>query len=225
MKFLNKLKFPTIFFICGISFFDIGIKTKIYAYQAGPVSVAVTKVTDRSGAPWWKERFEEKFKTILSTELSSAGHFLVIERDSEALADIRNESLISGDGGEDPYIQMAKPKYIIRAYLSDYEDNYVSFDLKVINTKTSAIAYSRSIEGTIWNEIKAENTSINTNNFKYREQQVTIKKTVPTRAIRSAITEIAEYLDCVLYLKDECIGEYEAKEERRKRSNDALEMF
>ena len=112
MKLLNKLKFSTIFFICGISFFDIGIRTKVYAYQAGPVSVAVTKVTDRSGAPWWKERFEEKLKTILSTELSSAGHFLVIERDSEALADIRNESLITGEGGEDPYIQMAKPKYL-----------------------------------------------------------------------------------------------------------------
>ena len=64
MKLLNKLKFPTIFFICGISFFDIGIRTKIYAYLAVPVSVAVTKVTDRSGAPWWKERFEEKLKTI-----------------------------------------------------------------------------------------------------------------------------------------------------------------
>ena len=225
MWLFKKSKFSTIFLIFGISFGEIYYNNSIFAYQSQPVSVAVTKVTDRSGAPGWKERFEEKLKTILSTELSSAGHFLVIERDSEALADIRNESLISGDGGEDPYIQMAKPKYIIRAYLSDYEDNYVSFDLKVISTKTSAIAYSRSIEGTISNEIKAENTSINTNNFKYREQQVTIKKTVPTRAIRSAITEIAEYLDCVLYLKDECIGEYEAKEERRKKSNDALEMF
>ena len=225
MKLLKKLKLPAIYFICGISFIDIGIRNKTYAYPAGPVSVAVTKVTDRSGAPWWKERFEDKLKTILSTELSSAGHFLVIERDNEALADIRNESLITGDGGEDPYIQLAKPKYIIRAYLSDYEDNYVSFDLKVISTKTSAIAYSRSIEGIISNEIKTEKTSINSNNFRYSEQKVVTKKTVPTRAIRAAITEIAEYLDCVLYLKDECIGEYEAKEERRKRSNDALDMF
>ena len=53
MKLVKKLKFPAIFLICGMSFFDIGSKTKIYAYPAGPVSVAVTKVTDRSGAPWW----------------------------------------------------------------------------------------------------------------------------------------------------------------------------
>ena len=225
MKLLKKFKFPAIFIIYGMSFIDIGIRNKTYAYPAQPVSVAVTKVTDRSGAPWWKERFEDKLKTILSTELSNAGHFLVIERDNEALDDIKNESLITGDGDEDPYIKLVKPKYIIRAYLSDYEDNYVSFDLKVISTKTSAIAYSRSIEGTISNEIKKEKTFINSNNFKYNEQKVVTKKTVPTRAIRAAITEIAEYLDCVLYLKDECISEYEAKEERRKRSNDALDMF
>jgi len=225
MNFINKFKISVPFIICVLAICEIGNKNFVYAYTSRPVSVAVTKVTDRSGAPWWKERFEEKLKTILSTELSSAGHFLVIERDNNALADIRNESLITGDGDNDPYIQFAKPKYIIRAYLSDYEDNYVSFDLKVINTKTSVIAYSRSIEGKVSNKIKTEKTSINANNFKYREQQVTIKKTVPTRAIRAAITEIAEYLDCVLYLKDECIGEYEAKEERRKRSNDALEMF
>ena len=49
---------------------------------------------------------------------------------------------------------------------------------------------------------------------------------MPSRAIRAAINEIAGYLDCVLYLKDECIAEYEAKEERRKRrSNDALDFF
>ena len=222
---LKRLLIYSFFLVSASSFEYFGGNNLLFAYSSEPISVAVTKVTDRSGAPWWKERFEEKLKTILSTELSSAGHFLVIERDNEALADIRNESLITGESDADPYLQMAKPKYIIRAYLSDYEDNYVSFDLKVINVKTSAIAYSRSIEGTISNQIKNKSTSINTKNIKYREQTQIIKKTVPTRAIRAAITEIAEYLDCVLYLKDECLDEYQAKEERRKRSNDSLDMF
>ena len=221
----KRLLISSFFLVSASNFEYFGENNPLFAYPSRPVSVAVTKVTDRSGAPWWKERFEEKLKTILSTELSSAGHFLVIERDNEALADIRNESLITGESDVDPYIQMAKPKYIIRAYLSDYEDNYVSFDLKVINVKTSAIAYSRSIEGTISNQIKNKSTSINTNNFRYREQSQSINKTVPSRAIRAAITEIAEYLDCVLYLKDECLDEYQAKEERRKRSNDSLDMF
>ena len=66
---------------------------------------------------------------------------------------------------------------------------------------------------------------INKNNFTYKEEVEIVKKTVPSRAIRAAINEIAGYLDCVLYLKDECIAEYEAKEERRKRSTDALDFF
>ena len=222
---LKKLLISSFFLVSATNFEYFGGNNRLLAYPSEPISVAVTKVTDRSGAPWWKERFEEKLKTILSTELSSAGHFLVIERDNEALADIRNESLITGASDNDPYLQMAKPKYIIRAYLSDYEDNYVSFDLKVINVKTSAIAYSRSIEGTISNQIKKQSTSINTNNFRYKEQSQSIQRTVPSRAIRAAINEIAEYLDCVLYLKDECLEEYQAKEERRKRSNDSLDMF
>ena len=221
---LKKLLISS-FFLVSTSSFEYFAGNNLFAYPSEPISVAVTKVTDRSGAPWWKERFEEKLKTILSTELSSAGHFLVIERDSEALADLRNESLLTGESNADPYLQMARPKYIIRAYLSDYEDNYVSFDLKVINVKTSGIAYSRSIEGTISNQIKKKSTSINTNNYRYKEQSQIIQKTVPSRAIRAAINEIAEYLDCVLYLKDECIDEYQAKEERRKRSNDSLDMF
>ena len=28
--------------------------------------------------------------------------------------------------------------------------------------------------------------------------------------------EISEYLDCVLYLKNSCISEYDAKEQRRR---------
>ena len=122
-------------------------------------------------------------------------------------------------------IGLVKPKYIIRAVLSDYKDNYVSFDLKVINIKTAAIAHSRSIEGMVSNKSQKQSIKINKNNFSFEEEVETFQKTVPSRAIRSAINEIAGYLDCVLYLKDECLAEYEAKEERRKRSNDSLDFF
>ena len=190
-----------------------------------PITVAVTKVLDRSNAPWFRKSFEDKFKTILSTELASAGHFIVIERDPEALKELRSESSLFEAMGDFKEIELVKPKYIIRAVLSDYEDNYVSFDLKVINVKTAAIAYSRSIEGKVSNVLKKQSIKINNNSYTYKEEVEVLKKTVPSRAIRAAINEIAGYLDCVLYLKDDCIAEYEAKEERRKRSNDVLDFF
>ena len=224
MRKLSTLKnIFIIFAISGLSIFSL-IKRSLYAIPE-PITVAVTKVLDRSNAPWFRKSFEDKFKTILSTELASAGHFIVIERDPEALKELRAESNLF-EGVEDiKEFELVKPKYIIRAVLSDYEDNYVSFDLKVINVKTAAIAYSRSIEGKILNVSKKESIKIKKNNFSFEENVETVKKTVPSRAIRSAINEIAGYLDCVLYLKDYCIAEYEAKEERRKKSNDALDFF
>ena len=104
-----------------------------------PITVAVTKVLDRSNAPWFRKNFEDKFKTILSTELASAGHFIVIERDPEALKELREESSLFESSDDLKKIELVKPKYIIRAVLSDYEDNYVSFDLKVIIVEIVAI--------------------------------------------------------------------------------------
>ena len=40
------------------------------------------------------------------------------------------------------------------------------------------------------------------------------------------MVEVAQYLDCVLYLKDECVDEYAAKDEARKEATkDSLDMF
>jgi hypothetical protein len=40
------------------------------------------------------------------------------------------------------------------------------------------------------------------------------------------MVEISEYLDCVLYQKDECVDEYQAKDDARKESTkDSLDMF
>ena len=224
MKKLSILKnLFIIFATSGLTTFDF-INRPLLAIPE-PITVAVTKVLDRSNAPWFRKSFEDKFKTILSTELASAGHFIVIERDPEALKELRSESSLFEAMGDFKEIELVKPKYIIRAVLSDYEDNYVSFDLKVINVKTAAIAYSRSIEGKVSNVLKKQSIKINNNSFSYKEEVEVFKKTVPSRAIRAAINEIAGYLDCVLYLKDDCIAEYQAKEERRKRSNDTLDFF
>ena len=46
------------------------------------------------------------------------------------------------------------------------------------------------------------------------------------RAVRAAMIEVSQYLDCVLYLKDECVAEYKAKDEKRKESTKGtLDMF
>ena len=150
-----------------------------------PITVAVTKVLDRSNAPWFRKSFEDKFKTILSTELASAGHFIVIERDPEALKELREESSLFTGEDEFKEIELVKPKYIIRAVLSDYQNNYVSFDLKVINVKTAAIAYSRSIEGKVSNVSQNQSIKINKNNFTYKEEVEIVKKNCTLKSYKS----------------------------------------
>ncbi len=217
-----------------------------------PITVAVTKVKDRSGAPWWRPSFEEALKEILSTELSSAGHFIVLERDEEALEDIQKEQTMSWGwwpfGGEKGN-KLNQAQYIIRASLSDYaevsdeggqqsvgfggfavgggkstKEFYVSFDLKVINTKTGTIAYSRSIEGKAKNVTKSNAFSGNVRGFSFGESKQKSTRTPTKKAVRDAMIETASYLDCVLYLKDECIAEFKAKDAKRK-SNSSLDMF
>ena len=105
------------------------------------------------------------------------------------------------------------------------KEYYVSFDLKVINVKTGAIAYSRSIEGSAKEESESSAMSGNVKGISMGQSETKTTKLPVTRAVRAAMVETAEYLDCVLYIKDECIAEYEAKDEKRKQSNDSLDMF
>ena len=105
------------------------------------------------------------------------------------------------------------------------KEYYVSFDLKVVNVKTSAIAYSRSIEGSAKAESKGSSFSGTIRGVSLGESKSKTTNVPVTRAVRAAMVESAEYLNCVLYLKDECVQEYEAKDEKRKRSNDSLDMF
>ena len=89
-KFSSLKNLFIIFATSGLTIFGI-FNRPLYSIPE-PITVAVTKVLDRSNAPWFKKSFEDKFKTILSTELASAGHFIVVERDQEALKELRAES-------------------------------------------------------------------------------------------------------------------------------------
>jgi len=250
MSKFNKLK--------GVSFFSSAVALTVsqsllhnpVRALPEPITVAVIKVKDNSNAPWFKPSYEDKLRTILSTELASAGHFTVLERDASTLKELKNEVKNFGWFKDEDQKALTRAKYYISASLSDFtqvsdegssggigfkgfkvgsskskKEFYVSFDLKVINVKTGAIAYSRSIEGSAKEESKGTAVSGTVSGVSMGQSKQKTTKLPVTRAVRAAMVETAEYLDCVLYLQDECIAEYEAKDERRKQSNDSLDMF
>jgi len=194
---------------------------------------------------FWKPSFEIKLAEVLTNELANTGHFTVVERNN--LYEVFEEQAISG-------IQknLTKAKYIVIASLSDYipntagsrsnsdgrilifragndrtqVDTYVAVDVRVINTSTGAITLSRTIEGTTSSVAKADRSGLALGLIDTTSEKQSYETTSATRALRAALIKVVDYLDCHLYLKDECISEFEAEDERRKNSTEGtLNLF
>ena len=218
-----------------------------------PITVAVKKVRDNAGASWWRKSYEDKLATMLSTELTNSGHFTVLAREDDALQAIQEEMNMAGINKNTAVKKnnINQARYIIVASLSDFNEQsssskggginimgfgggkktktveyYVSFDLKVIDTSTTTIAFSRTIEGVAKAETKSNSGTGSFMGVTIRGGEEKETKAPVSRAVRAAMVEVSEYLDCVLYLKDECVDEYAAKDASRKESTkDSLDMF
>ena len=218
-----------------------------------PITIAVRKVKDQANASWWKPSYEEKLADMLSTELTNSGHFTVLERDNAAMDELRKEMGLQGVNKKTAPKKnnLTGAKYIIVASLTDFQESgtkgggnsigfggfgfgkkketkefYVSFDLKVINTSTGAIAFSRTIEGSAKEEKSGSAFSGSYGGVSVGQNNESETKLPVGRAVRAAMVESSQYLDCMLYKKDECVAEYKAKDEKRKESTKGtLDMF
>jgi len=218
-----------------------------------PITIAVRKVKDQANAGWWKPSYEEKLADMLSTELTNSGHFTVLERDNTAMAELQKELNLAGvnKNTAPKKNNLTGAKYIVIASLTDFHESgskgggnsfgfggfgfgkkketkefYVSFDLKVVNTSTGTIAYSRSIEGSAKEEKSGSAFSGSIGGASMGKSEESQTNLPVGRAVRAAMVESAQYLNCVLYLKDECVSEYKAKDEKRKESTKGtLDMF
>jgi len=218
-----------------------------------PVVIAVRKVKDRASAEWFRPSYEQKLADIMATELSNSGNFIVVGRQDEDLAELQAELNMSGINKKTAVKKdnLTQANYIVIATLSDFNEAgskgggggfgfggfslggkkqtkefYVAFDVKVFNTSTGTIAYSRSIEGRAKEEKKGRAFSGSYGGFSANRAEESEIKLPVTRALRAAMIETAQYLDCILYRKDECVAEYEAKDEKRKESTkDTLDLL
>lgn len=218
-----------------------------------PITVAVRKVKDQANASWWKPSYEEKLADMLSTELTNSGHFTVLERDNAAMKELQKELNMAGVNKKTAVKKnnITGAKYVIIASLTDFQEAgskgggnnigfggfgfgkkketkefYVSFDLKVINTSTAAVAYSRTIEGSAKEEKSGSAFSGGYGGLSIGKSEESETRLPVGRAIRAAMVESAQYLNCVLYRKDECVAEYKAKDEKRKESTKGtLDLF
>ncbi len=92
------------------------------------------------------------------------------------------------------------------------ESAYISIDLRVVDSTTGKVAFSRAIEandsgGGLSGGLRLGMFSGNLGGFEKK----------PTgKAVRACVIEIVEYLECVMVNKGDCMSAYDAKEQRRK---------
>ena len=214
-----------------------------HAQFGRPVTIAVRKVKDRANAAWYRPAYEEKLADIMATELANSGNFTVVGRQDEDLAELQAEMNMQGINKNTAVKKnnLTQARYVVIATLSDFRESgssgggggigyggfsiggkkqvkefYVAFDVKVYDTSTASIAYVRTIEGTARAEKKGKAFSGGFGGFTASKSEETEVKLPVTRALRAAMIETSEYLNCGLYLKDECMDVYDAKDEKRK---------
>lgn len=211
---------------------------------------------DNNMIGFWKPAYEIRLAEILATELANTGNFTVVER--ENLYEVLGEQGLQGVNPKTAVKKnnLSQANYIIIASLSDYipntagqrqnqagrvafitfandreqVDTYIAFDLRVIDTSSGTVAYSRTVEGVSSSVKKSDTIGLNFNAFfgagGGSGTTVSEEATPATRAIRAAMVNMVEYIDCHLYLKNECISEFKAADLKRKESTKgALNLF
>lgn len=217
------------------------------AREAPTLTVAVIDFTNNSDSvAWWHGGVGSQLADVLSNELSATGDFKVIERQKIA-AVLAEQDLASSyrmRPGSSPHTgNVTGAQYLITGSVASYTEDtsntggglsfagfhvgggqakaYVAIDLRVIDAETSEVVFSRTVEG--HSTDKAIRLSGYTRgvggDFGHKQ------KTPASKAVRAALIEATDYLDCAMVKRDGCEARFEQKEQKRRQGDkDALDL-
>jgi len=212
------------------------------AAQSGRPTIAVSEFTNQtSTANWWSGDVGSQLSDALSNELSSSGDFNVVER--QKLGAVIGEQDLASSGrvrqGSGPSTgNITGARYLVTGTVTAYSEDtsntggglsfhgmsfgggksqaYVAIDLRVIDSETSEVVYSRTVEG------NTTNTQVGIGGYLRDGLGGTFsqKKNTPAgKAVRGALVEASDYLDCVMVKRDSCMASFNQKEQRRRDSD------
>jgi curli biogenesis system outer membrane secretion channel CsgG len=200
-------------------------------------SLGVAEFTNDTTASWWYSDVGRDLSGMLTNELAGTGKFKVVERsklekvlDEQDLADSGRISKSSGA----KIGKLTGAKYLVFATVSAFDTNskgtggglsfkgisvggkkeeaYMAIDLRVVDTTTGEIEYSRTIEG----RASSYGVSGGLSRGGFSGGLSKYENTPTGKAIRGAITHITDYLTCVMVDQDGCEAEYAAAEKSRR---------
>lgn len=196
--------------------------------------IGVLKFQDETGAMFLQGGVGRALTTMLTNELSARPSLTIVER--QKLRAVLEEQNLSASGmvSAATSVEIGKltgARYLITGTITAFENQvetktrrgflgygsgvesishggYLAVDLRVIDTTTGEIRYSRTIEGRTPPD---ENKNIQTE----RALVGAVDTGPDSRAVRAAVIEIVDYLECAMVKRDTCIAEFESKEKAR----------
>ena len=204
------------------------------AEGAKPV-LAVMKFQDETGAMPFQGGIGRVVTNMLASELAARDAFTVVER--RKLRAVLEEQDLAESGllkpGEGAKIgQLTGARYLVMGTITAFQPDtetkvsggmfrrarveqtnhgsYLALDLRVVDTSTGEVSYARTIEGHTQGQETTVDLMAPDAGFK------AIDNEADAQAVRGAVLEIIDYLECVMVRRDACVAAFEAKETERR---------
>lgn len=204
-----------------------------------PVMGVAEFTNEVTGMHWWNPDVGWELSGMLTNELAATGAFSLVERSK--LESVLREQDLGASGrvakGTGAKIgQLTGAQYLVMGTVTAFEEgtkgtgggigfkgirvggkkgeSYVAVDLRVVNTTKGTIDFVRTVEA----RAKSKGFKVSGYRSGLSGSLAQHEKTPTGKVIRAVVAEIAGYLDCAMVKQDSCMGEYDAKEARRKES-------
>lgn len=207
--------------------------------------LGVAEFKNESGAGWWGGGVGWDLSGMLANELASTGAFRVVERAN--LESVLNEQDLGASGRvrADTAARIGEltgAGYIVLGTVTSYSENtrstgggisfrgigvggrrtesYLAVDLRVVNVNNGEIEYVRTIEG------RSTGGGLNLSAYRggFGGNLSNFENTPAGEAIRAALMEITDYLECSMVIQSRsCLAKYQEREDtRRERTRSKL---
>lgn len=225
--------------LLGLSLAMITLAPSVAVAADKPV-MGVIEFKNESGAGWWRGGVGWELASMLSNELAATNAFRVVER-SKLEAVLSEQNLAASGrvaGGTGAKIgKLTGAEYLVAGTVTAYEENtkgtgggisfggvslggksseaYLAVDIRVINATTGEVDFVRTVEG----RSKGGGVSIGLYRGGFGGSLSQENKTPAGKAIRAALVEVTDYLECAMVKRNSCMNDYDAKEAKRRDSS------
>ena len=209
-------------------------------------SLGVAEFTNDTSASWWSSDVARDLSGMLTNELAGTGKFKVVERtklekvlDEQDLADSGRINKKTGA----KIGKLTGAQYLVFATVSAFdthtagtggglsfrgisvggkkEDAYIAVDLRLVDTTTGEVEFTRTIEA----RASSGGLAVGVYRGGFGGNLSKYQNTPTGKAIRAMIMEISDYLGCVMVDKDGCESEFQQKENsRREKTKKAIKL-